>query len=97
FRLDTADEVMKRVDFRNVGEDQVEGLIVMSIDDGVSAGEDLDPANDAIVAVVNSTNESQSFKITGAKGFTLHDVQQNSADNTVKGASFAAETFTVPA
>ncbi|MFA0562510.1 pullulanase-type alpha-1,6-glucosidase [Vibrio sp. 10N.222.51.C8] len=97
FRLDTADEVMKRVDFRNVGEDQVEGLIVMSIDDGVSAGDDLDPANDAIVAVVNSTNESQSFKITGATGFTLHYVQQNSADDTVKGASFAAETFTVPA
>ncbi|CAH6864061.1 Pullulanase [Vibrio chagasii] len=97
FRLDTADEVMKRVDFRNVGEDQVEGLIVMSIDDGVSAGDDLDPVNDAIVAVVNSTNEYQSFKITGATGFTLHDVQQNSADDTVKGASFAAETFTVPA
>ena len=27
----------------------------------------------------------------------LHDVQQNSADDTVKGANFAAETFTVPA
>ncbi|MCG9693204.1 pullulanase-type alpha-1,6-glucosidase [Vibrio sp. Isolate22] len=97
FRLDTADEVMKRVDFRNVGEDQVEGLIVMSIDDGVSAGEDLDPTNDAIVAVINSTNESQSFKIAGATGFTLHDVQQNSADDIVKGASFANESFTVPA
>ncbi|TCV31009.1 pullulanase-type alpha-1,6-glucosidase [Vibrio crassostreae] len=97
FRLDTADEVMKRVDFRNVGEDQVEGLIVMSIDDGVSAGTDLDPENDAIVAVVNSTNESQSFKITGATGFTLHTVQQSSEDDIVKGASFAAETFTVPA
>ncbi|MCW1891130.1 DUF3372 domain-containing protein [Vibrio chagasii] len=35
---------------------QVEGLIVMSIDDGVSAGTELDPANDAIVAIVNSTN-----------------------------------------
>ncbi|MFZ3406652.1 pullulanase-type alpha-1,6-glucosidase [Vibrio chagasii] len=97
FRLDTADEVMKRVDFRNVGEDQVEGLIVMSIDDGVSAGTDLDPANDAIVAIVNSTNESQSFKISGATGFALHDVQQNSADDIVKGASFANESFTVPA
>ncbi|WP_434567417.1 pullulanase-type alpha-1,6-glucosidase [Vibrio chagasii] len=97
FRLDTADEVMKRVDFRNVGEDQVEGLIVMSIDDGVSAGEDLDPTNDAIVAVINSTNESQSFKIAGATGFTLHDVQQNSADDIVKGASCANESFTVPA
>ncbi|MEZ9070713.1 DUF5116 domain-containing protein [Vibrio splendidus] len=97
FRLDTADEVMKRVDFRNVGEEQVEGLIVMSIDDGISTGKDLDPANDAIVAVVNSTNEPQSFKITGATGFALHTVQQSSADDTVKGASFAAETFTVPA
>ncbi|CAH6847530.1 Pullulanase [Vibrio chagasii] len=97
FRLDTADEVMKRVDFRNVGEDQVEGLIVMSIDDGVSAGSDLDPANDAIVAIVNSTNESQSFKISGATGFALHEVQQNSADDIVKGASFANESFTVPA
>ncbi len=97
FRLDTAEEVMKRVDFRNVGEDQVEGLIVMSIDDGVSAGANLDPANDAIVAVVNSTNKSQSFKITGATGFALHTVQQNSEDDIVKGATFAAETFTVPA
>ena len=97
FRLDTADEVMKRVDFRNVGEEQVEGLIVMSIDDGVSAGKSLDSANDAIVAIVNSTNESQSFKITGATDFTLHDVQKNSEDDIVKGASFAAETFTVPA
>ncbi|MGF1746482.1 pullulanase-type alpha-1,6-glucosidase [Vibrio minamisatsumaniensis] len=97
FRLDTAEEVIKRVDFRNVGENQIEGLIVMSIDDGITTGEDLDPANDAIVAVINSTHRPQSFKITGATGFTLHDVQQNSADNKVKGASFAAGTFTVPA
>ncbi len=32
---------MKRVDFGNIGEEQVEGLIVMSIDDGVSAGKAL--------------------------------------------------------
>ncbi|MEZ9563607.1 pullulanase-type alpha-1,6-glucosidase [Vibrio artabrorum] len=97
FRLDTAEEVIKRVDFHNVGENQIEGLIVMSIDDGITTGEDLDPANDAIVAVINSTHQPQSFKITGATGFTLHDVQQNSADNKVKGASFAAGTFTIPA
>ncbi|MCV5920064.1 DUF3372 domain-containing protein, partial [Escherichia coli] len=53
FRLDTAQEVMNRVDFRNVGQDQVEGLIVMSIDDGTSAGADLDSNYDAVVAVVN--------------------------------------------
>ncbi|MCG3730774.1 pullulanase-type alpha-1,6-glucosidase [Vibrio cincinnatiensis] len=97
FRLDTAQEVMNRVDFRNVGEEQVEGLIVMSIDDGTSAGADLDSNYDAIVAVVNSTSTEQSFKVTGAMGFELHEVQQKSADNIVKGASFSDETFTVPA
>lgn len=97
FRLDTAQEVMNRVDFRNVGKDQVEGLIVMSIDDGASAGADLDTNYDAIVAVVNSTAEEKSFKIEGATGFELHDVQKNSADMTVKSASFSGETFTVPA
>jgi pullulanase len=96
FRLDTADEVMKRVDFRNVGKDQIEGLIVMSIDDGISTGKDLDPTADAIVVVVNSTSKPQSFKITGATGFTLHTIQQNSADDIVKDATFSAETFTVP-
>ena len=40
---------MNRVDFRNVGQDQVEGLIVMSIDDGTSAGADLDSNYDAVV------------------------------------------------
>ncbi|WP_321285045.1 pullulanase-type alpha-1,6-glucosidase [uncultured Vibrio sp.] len=97
FRLDTAQEVMNRVDFRNVGQDQVAGLIVMSIDDGVSAGQDLDPVNDAIVAVINSSSEEQSFTVAGASGFELHTIQQNSADGTVKGARFAQETFTVPA
>ncbi|MEP7742134.1 pullulanase-type alpha-1,6-glucosidase [Vibrio parahaemolyticus] len=97
FRLDTAQEVMNRVDFRNVGKDQVEGLIVMSIDDGKSAGADLDSKYDAIVAVVNSTSTEKSFVVKGATGFELHEVQQNSADDIVKGASFANETFTVPA
>ncbi|GAB7227419.1 pullulanase-type alpha-1,6-glucosidase [Vibrio rotiferianus] len=97
FRLDTVQDVMNRVDFRNVGDNQVEGLIVMSIDDGTSAGADLDPNYDAIVAVVNSTSTAQSFTVKGAAGFELHEVQKNSADDIVKSASFSGETFTVPA
>ncbi|MDF2153059.1 pullulanase-type alpha-1,6-glucosidase [Vibrio sp. CAU 1672] len=97
FRLDTAEEVMNRVDFRNVGADQKEGLIVMSIDDGTSAGKDLDPNYDAIVAIVNASAEEQSFTVKGATGFELHAVQQASADTIVKTASFSGETFTVPA
>ncbi|MCZ8489204.1 DUF3372 domain-containing protein [Vibrio lentus] len=56
----------------------------MSIDDGVSAGKSLDSANDAIVAIVNSTNESQSFKITGATDFTLSMMFRKFEDDIVK-------------
>ncbi|MCV5638022.1 DUF3372 domain-containing protein, partial [Escherichia coli] len=45
----------------------------------------------------NSTSTEKSFVVKGATGFELHEVQQNSADDIVKGASFANETFTVPA
>ncbi|BEU04213.1 pullulanase [Agarivorans sp. OAG1] len=97
FRLTTAEEVQARVDFRNVGEDQVQGLIVMSIDNGTGAGADLDENNDAIVVVLNATDAEQEFEVTGATGFELHEVQQNSADSVVMGATFADATFTVPA
>lgn len=60
-RLGSGAEVIKRVDFRNTGPDQVPGLIVMSVDDGVSAGADLDPAIDGLVVMINATNQSQSI------------------------------------
>ncbi|MGY5450130.1 pullulanase-type alpha-1,6-glucosidase [Agarivorans sp. MS3-6] len=97
FRLTTAAEVQARVDFRNVGAEQVQGLIVMSIDNGTGAGADLDENNDAIVVVLNATDEEQAFEVAGATGFDLHEVQQDSADSVVQGASFADATFTVPA
>jgi len=97
FRLASADEVKARVDFRNVGVEQVQGLIVMSIDDGTSAGADLDANNDAIVVVLNATGEEQTFALEGATGFELHAVQQASVDGIVQGASFADGKFTVPA
>ncbi|MGL6316329.1 pullulanase-type alpha-1,6-glucosidase [Vibrio sp. WXL103] len=94
FRLETASEVMNRVDFRNVGIDQELGLIVMSID---NAGFSLNDEYSAIVAVLNSTTTAQEFDIEGATGFSLHPVQQSSADSIVKDASFDEERFTVPA
>ncbi|WP_165313757.1 pullulanase-type alpha-1,6-glucosidase [Vibrio ziniensis] len=97
FRLDTAQEVMNRVDFHNVGKEQQSGLIVMSIDDGISAGQDLDPIYDAIVVIINASSDEQSFTVTGSSSFELHEIQQNSADDVVKGANFSGETFTVPA
>lgn len=60
-RLGSGAEVIKRVDFRNTGPDQVPGLIVMSVDDGASAGVDLDPAIDGLVVMINATNAPQSI------------------------------------
>ena len=91
FSLATEAEVKGRVDFRNTGTDSVTGVIVMSIDDGTSSGADLDPAVDAIVAVINATNEEQVIPVTGATGFALHSAL---AEGT---ASFADGEFTVPA
>ena len=97
FRLRTKADVMTRVDFPNAGTSQVPGVIVMTITDGTCAGTDLDSARDAMVVVVNADKVSHAMPVAGAVGFTLHTVQQNSADATVKTASFASGTFTVPA
>ncbi|WP_258223028.1 pullulanase-type alpha-1,6-glucosidase [Aeromonas sp. HMWF016] len=60
-RLGSGTEVIKRVDFRNTGPAQVPGLIVMTVDDGINAGADLDPAIDGLVVMINATNQSQSI------------------------------------
>ncbi|MGR5145631.1 pullulanase-type alpha-1,6-glucosidase [Photobacterium alginatilyticum] len=96
FHLDSADQINNRVDFHNTGADQVAGVIVMSIDDGVGL-DDLDSNLDAAVIVVNSTIHEKVMPVAGSEGFTLHDVQQHSADQTVTTATFANGEFTVPA
>ena len=100
FRLTTAEDVMDRVGFHNIGSNQTQGVIVMSIDDGTGLT-DLDPMHDALVVMVNGTAQEQSHTVPTAAGFDLHPMQQASADNTVAMASFAAGTdegtFTVPA
>ncbi|MGL6539295.1 pullulanase-type alpha-1,6-glucosidase, partial [Aeromonas hydrophila] len=60
-RLGSGAEVIKRIDFRNTGPDQEPGLIVMTVDDGINAGADLDPAIDGLVVMINATNTPQSI------------------------------------
>ncbi|MFT4924097.1 MAG: pullulanase [Phenylobacterium sp.] len=100
FRLTSGDDAINRVGFHNTGPEQTAGLIVMSIDDGTDLV-DLDPANDAIVVIINGSNSAQTHSINTAAGFELHSVLQNSMDETVKSSSFAADggvgTFSVPA
>ena len=102
FRLAAAADVTSRVDFPNAGPSQTPGLIVMTITDGTDAScvpalGDLDPARDAVVVIVNADVAPHTYAIAGATGFTLHPVQQGSADPVVKTATFSNGTFTVPA
>ena len=99
-RLTTAQDIIDRVGFHNIGKRQTQGVIVMSIDDGVGLT-DLDANVDAMVVMVNGTASEQSHTIATASGFSLHSVQQNSQDTVVRGASYSQGTdegtFTAPA
>ena len=96
-RLATKADVMKRVDFLNAGPAQVPGVIVMTVTDGSCGGADLDPARDAVVVILNASASAQTLAVPGASGFTLHAVQQASADAVVRTASASGTSFTVPA
>ena len=100
FRLNSEADVIGRVGFHNIGSNQTQGVIVMSIDDG-SGLVDLDPANDAIVVMINATGAERSHTVPTATGFTLHPTLATSVDARVASASFSEGTdegtFTVPA
>ncbi len=102
FRLTTAQDIMDRVGFHNIGKRQQQGLIVMSIDDGTD-WLDLDVDYDAMVVVVNGTNAMISHEVSTASGFQLHPLHANSVDSAYTDASFSEDsetamgTFTVPA
>ncbi len=105
FTLGTGTEVMKRVDFRNVGPEQKTGLIAMTIDDGTGM-EDLDKTVDGIVVLVNATNDTQtagefkdgSSKTIDLSGYELSPVQTAlGAASIGNGATFANGEFSVPA
>ncbi|WP_163937425.1 pullulanase-type alpha-1,6-glucosidase [Paraferrimonas sp. SM1919] len=101
-RLTTAQDIIDRVGFHNIGKNQTHGLIVMSIDDGADLA-DLDANLDAMVVVVNATANEQSHTVATAAGFELHATQQMSFDATVQSSSFSRDedndngTFSVPA
>ncbi|MDP5129916.1 MAG: DUF3372 domain-containing protein [Paraglaciecola sp.] len=106
FRLTTAADIIDRIGFHNIGKRQSQGLIVMSIDDGITSSDeatrpDLDPMVDAVVVVINSSYEEHSHTVPTASGFELHQTLASSIDPTVRGAYFSPGegegTFTVPA
>lgn len=88
FGLETAVDVQERVEFHNVGNAQLPGLIVMTISDKV--GDDLDPLHETIVVVINSDDEPVTFSDSDLEGLELwlHPVLQNSVDARVKTTTF---------
>ncbi|GLS83292.1 alpha-1,6-glucosidase domain-containing protein [Paraferrimonas haliotis] len=99
-RLADEQQIIDRLGFHNVGKRQTQGLIVMSLDDGLGL-QDLDPMVDAMVVVVNASHQEQSHTVPTAMGFELHSLLANSLDNRVRLASFSdgegEGTFVVPA
>jgi len=95
FRLTTEADVLARVGFHNLGDTQKQGVIVMSIDDGLDLV-DLDPTNDAIVVMINGTDVTQSHAVPTATGFVLHPALSASVDTKMADANFTDSSFIVP-
>jgi pullulanase-type alpha-1,6-glucosidase len=97
FRLDSAEQVNTRLGFHNTGASQLQGIIAMTISDGVCAGEDLDANYDGILVLFNSDDAQQSFSLPGTEGSILHPIQLAGSDEVVKTSMLVGDTYTVPA
>jgi pullulanase len=100
FRLRTAQDVIERLKFYNVGPDQVPGLVAMSID-GTQPARYPGAQYKAVVVVFNVDKVAQSIAIPALKGrkLQLHRIQRNGSDDVVKASSFDRDsgTFAIPA
>ncbi|WLD58619.1 pullulanase-type alpha-1,6-glucosidase [Salinispirillum sp. LH 10-3-1] len=98
FRLSSAADVRDRVRFHNTGSNQIQGLIVKSINDGLGLT-DIDPDHDAVVVLFNASGSAQSYSVAEAvgQGFTLHPAHRTSSTAFNAGFDSANGTFTVPA
>jgi LPXTG-motif cell wall-anchored protein len=91
--LQTADQVKKDVSFLNAGTEQTPGFIVMRLNDS----NDLDSNYKELVVYFNAGPDAVTFSDASLSGdYVLHSIQQNSADEVVKQASFDNNSFNVP-
>ncbi|WP_375055065.1 pullulanase-type alpha-1,6-glucosidase [Zobellella sp. DQSA1] len=97
--LGSGREVMQRVDFRNTGVDQQLGLLVMTIDDGIHGGDELDPQADALVVVINAAPEARRIDDFAGQSLQLSAIQQALGDGSLAaGIDIATDgSVTVPA
>ncbi len=97
FRMQTADQINGMLTFLNNGPEAMPGLIVMRLVDT----EKIDPKYSEVLVLVNANHQEIQFSdpSLASQAYTLHPVQQNSADASVKQAKLeaASGTFSVPA
>lgn len=100
FRMRSAQDVIERLKFHNVGPDQVPGLVVMSID-GASPRPYQGAGYARVVVLFNVDKVAKRFAIPELKGkqLALHGIQRGGADEVVKTSAYdqASGTFSVPA
>ncbi|NOH85379.1 alpha-amylase, partial [Vibrio sp. 03-59-1] len=95
-RLGQTEQILKRVRFHALGDKARPGTIVMSIDDGVAVGDDLDPNNQALVVAINSSIWEQRVAIPGADGFELHPVLKAGNDERIIAARVDGGELVLP-
>ncbi len=95
-RLGETDQILKRVRFHAIGSQARPGTIVMTVDDGVAAGADLDPANQALAVAINGSIWEQRVPIPGADGFVLHPVLAAGGDERLHAARVEKGELVIP-
>ena len=93
FRLETSDQVKRSVSFLNSGPEATPGLIVMRLNDV----DDLDPSYREILVLINARPDAVTFNDGALSGnYSLHSIQQSSADELARNATFTNSAFNVP-
>ena len=97
FRLRSAQDVIERLQFHNVGPDQVPGMVALSIDGAGYPGAQYK----RVVVLFNVDKVAKTVAIPELKGkkLALHRIQRNGADETVKASAYDAASggFSIPA
>ncbi len=97
FHLQTADLVMRSLNFLNNGPDALPGLIVMRLQDV----DNLDPKYSEILVLINANHKPIQFSDPTLKGmaYTLHPVQQDSIDSALRELKYETTSgiFNIPA
>ncbi len=91
--LGRGDEVIKRVGFLNTGPHQIPSLILMTIDNGIHSGKDLDPRLDALMVIINATPFEHYFD-THIEGLSISEMHKT---NLKAHASIEDTVVIIPA